>query len=446
MNRLLNNRNVHLFTILGLCLIALLFLTTAGLAAAEEAKLDLFIDLKAPEHVEQGGDYTINLLFGYLGTIVPPEDTWVEITIPDGVEFISATDKYKNSLPPDSIDGQTLHWDVGYSAVYWETEHIYILLSIDEELSQNTGLTITAEIGSSADETDYENNTASVTSLTCDMAGSYKQANAYELMPADVITYTITISLAPGGEQGSREVTLVDTLPPAEQVRFLGWVSQETGTFNGSTLQWQGRVQAGQPVQLQYRMGIEGDVPPDTALTNQARLHWWDSEAEAEREFDLEPVTVQVNLPDDAYMIGPEGGQWQHSYGITLTVPANAVQEMTRFQFKPLFQDDPPDARPPGWFFAHRAFEMHAFQFGEVHQFNKPLEIALEYSDQDVAGLHRNTLRFWYRYSPNSPWEIAGEPTSHQEGLIVFETDHFTQFALFARGAHQIHLPMVYSR
>lgn len=438
MDRLSINRSMRLITALGL---SLLILLVAGgvLAAAEDVRLDLFIELKAPEHVEPGGEYTVNLSYGNSNTAMTPEDAWVEATLPEGVQFLSALDKYDNPLPPDSVVGDVLHWDVGSAVPEWETQHIYIQLAVDEELSQNTSLTVMAEIGSSAAETDYDNNYASVTSVTCDMAGSTKQAHAYNVMPLDVITYTINIRLS----QGSREVTLVDTLPPAEQARFLGWVSEETGTYNGNTLRWQGRVQAGQAVQLQYRMGVEGDVPPDTALVNQARLHWWDTESQAEREFELAPVIVNVSMSDDAYMIGPEGGQWQHSYGITLTVPAHAVQSLTRFQFKPLFDDAPPEPGPPGWFFAHRAFEMNAFQFGEIHQFNKPLEIAVQYSDQDVAGLVRNTLRLWYRNGPNSPWEIADEAVRHQDGLIVFETDHFTEFALFARGGYQVHLPMV---
>jgi len=443
MNRQANFADMRFITILTFGMIALLLTTSVGLAAPDEVRLDLFIELNAPEHVEPGGEYTVNVSYGNANTAVTPEDTWVEATLPDGVQFVSATDKHQNPLAPDSVEGNTLHWDVGTPMPDWETEHIYILLSVEEGLTQSAALTVTAEIGTSAEEVSYDNNSASFTSLTCDMAGSVKQAHAYEFMPADVITYTITINLAQGSGQGSREVTMIDTLPPAEYARFLGWVSQETGIFNGSTLEWQGRVQAGQPLQLQYCMGVEGDIPPDTALLNQARLHWWDGEAEAERVYELEPVSVNVSLPEDAYMIGPDGGQWQHSYGVTLTIPAHAVQEITRFEFKPLFEDEHPDQVPPGWFFAHRAFEMHAFQFGEIHQFEAPLEIAIKYSEEDIAGLNRNSLRLWYRNGPISPWEISGEPVRQINDLVVFETDHFTEFALYAQGGYQVHLPMI---
>ena len=208
---------------------------------------------------------------------------------------------------------------------------------------------------------------------------------------------------------------------------------------------WQGRVQAGKSVQLQYRLGIEGDVPPGSAVTNQAQLHWWDDELEAQQEFGLEPATVRVSLPAGAYMIGLQGGQFQHSYGITLTVPAHAVQETTRFQFKP-HEGDEPEPSPSGWEYAHRAFEMQAFQFGEMHQFNQPLEIAIQYGDPDVAGLIRNSLRLWHRAGPNAPWEMVGEPKAHQYGLIKFETDHFSEFALFGQAAYQVHLPLIVSK
>lgn len=82
------------------------------------------------------------------------------------------------------------------------------------------------------------------------------------------------------------------------------------------------------------------------------------------------------------------------------------VQFVARFQFKPFYEEDHPDPGPPGWFFAHRAFEMHAFHFGEIHQFNKPLEFTIQYSDQDVVGLMRNSLRLWYRLDLNSPWKL----------------------------------------
>lgn len=424
-------------------IIVLLMITSTGLAASDAVRLDLFIELRAPEHVEPGGEYTVNISYGNSNTAVTPQDTWVEATLPDGVQFVSALDKHNNPLPPDSTQDGTLHWDVGTPIPDWETEHISILLSVDEALSQNSALTVSAEIGTSAAEVTYDNNTASVTSYICDMAGSYKQAQAHELMPLDVITYTITLKLAQGSSPGFRDVTLVDALPPAQHTRFLGWTSTEAGTYDGSQLHWQGRVHSAQPTVLQYRLGIEADVPQGTLLTNQARLHWWDSNAGVDREFELEPVTVRVSLAEQVMMIGPQGGQWQPEQDFTLTVPPLAVQETTRFQFKPRFENEAPDSAPPGWFFAGYGFDLGAFQFGEVHQFDQPLEFAFHDREQNMTGLLSGSLRLWYRPGPDSNWEIAPEPTLHQDGLIIFESDHLTEFALFARGAHRIHLPMI---
>jgi hypothetical protein len=46
-------------------------------------------------------------------------------------------------------------------------------------------------------------------------------------------------------------------------------------------------------------------------------------------------VTTVVTLPQYAHLFGPNGGEWAHQYGVTLTVPPQAVTETTRFQFAP---------------------------------------------------------------------------------------------------------------
>ena len=114
-------------------------------------------------------------------------------------------------------------------------------------------LTTTATIATTAIESDTTNNTTSVTSIVCDMAGSTKQVQAQHVMPGDVLTYTITISPArrSGGGMDTREVTLTDTLPFSHQVRFLGWNGTPPGTaIDGHMLRWQGQVRAGQPLTL----------------------------------------------------------------------------------------------------------------------------------------------------------------------------------------------------
>lgn len=410
-------------------------------AALADGEVDLTTTVKAPLHVEPGAEFTVNLSYSNEGSAASPEDTWVKATLPVGVIFVSAADKDGNPMPPDLVDGQTLQWNLGVLGAGSCCGHIFITEAVTADLPEDTLLENTSKIGSSAPESDTADNTATTTSEVCDMAGSTKQANLSQAKPADVITYTITIRMTQRhgeGAPGQREITLTDYLPPSNQARFLGWTSQEKGEFNGQTLHWQGQIQAGGQVRLQYQLGIEGDTPPGVLLTNRARLGW-DSD-----EMDLEPVDVETYLTEDDHMFGPGGGQWQHAYGLTLDVPPNGVPETTRFQFRPLFDETPPTNLPTGWAFAHRAFELTAFQFGEIHRFNQPLTITIGYDDQDTPGLDQNTLRLWYRAGPGEPWAMLGEPVQHRIGQdIIFETDHFTEFVLLGEGAYKLHLPIV---
>lgn len=423
--------------------LAITAFTSGVLAAPEDVRLDLFIELKAPEHVEPGGEYAVNISYGNSNTARTPADTWVEASLPTGVQFVSAKDKHNNPLPPDSTSGGNLHWDVGTPIPDWETEHITILLAVDEGLSQNSILTVTAEIGTTSAEVTLDNNTAAVTSYTCDMAGSYKQAHAYELMPLDVITYTITLSLAQGSSPGFQDVTLVDTLPPAHQVRFLGWTSSEQGTYEGSQLRWQGRVHSAQPTVLQYQLGIEADVPQGSLLSNQAHLAWWDSKAGTAREFELDPANVQVSMADNVAIIGSQGGVWQPATQFMLTVPPLAVQQDTRFQYEAMFVEEPPISPTPGWFYAGIGFKLQAFQFGEVAQFDQPLEITMQLDEKLMSGLQSETMQLWQRANPAEDWQPGPELIFTQEGLISFQCDHLTEFAIFAQGAYRVHLPVI---
>jgi hypothetical protein len=98
---------------------------------------------------------------------------------------------------------------------------------------------------------------------------------------------------------------------------------------------------------------------------------------------------------------------------------------------------------PPGLMYAQRAFELAAFRFGEVHQFRLPITITMHYSDAAVSGLKRETLRLWYRHGAGEPWAMLGEPVRAMSGILSFTTNHFTQFALFAEGAHKVYLPSI---
>jgi hypothetical protein len=258
-----------------------------------------------------------------------------------------------------------------------------------------------------------------------------------------VLTYTITLDLA--NRKGisspqSRQVTLTDTLPNMSQVRFLGWVGSDQGEIMGNELRWQGQVRAGEPKQLQYRLGVLGEVVSGTEIANGVQLAWQGG------QMDIEPITSTVNLPPFARMIGPQGFTWRHAEGVDIEVPPHAVTETTRFEFRPIFTDKQPVQGPPGWLFAHHAFELTAFRFGEVSQFGQAITLTLHLGGQEWAGLERNSLRLWYRNGPGEPWKRLGEPVQSSSDSISFQTDHFTQFALFGEPMYRIHLPFVQGR
>lgn len=435
---LLSKAFLSILAILGLAIVVLAGASTAGASQVDE--VDLSIGLKAPQHVEPGGTFVLNVSYSNLGTAASPLDTWVKVTLPAGASFVSATDRAGIALPPATSVDNVLTWQVGAVMPGICCQHILVTVQVDDKLANDTVLTSQAEIGSSAVESNLANNTIQVTSTVCDMAGSSKQAQVSRVKPGDAVMYTLTIRMiARNGMDASapREVELTDYLPPATQARFLGWVGEMNGTYDGEMLRWRGQVRAGEAVTLQYRLGIEGEVPAGSRVTNRARLSWNSG------EMDLDPVDVDVYLDENDHMFGPQGGQWQLQYGLTLEVPPNALQATTRFEFRPLFEDNPPPAVPPGNFFAHRAFTLTAFQFGEVHRFNQPITITIGYKDSDVQGLNRNTLRLWYRAGSGEPWAMLGEPQSHQNGQIRFTTDHFTEFALFGEGAYRLVLPYV---
>jgi hypothetical protein len=415
-----------------------LLLSVLGVATAATTSLaDLVVYLSAPDHVGLDTEYVVNLKYDNLGALGAP-DAQVNALLPAGTEFVTATNQAGTAVVPTAINGQTVTWDVGPVPAGVCCRHIFITLKTGADLVENTPLTLTATIATTAVESDTTNNTAQAVSVICDMAGSTKQVHAGWAMPGDVLTYTLQLQYQHrAGEPNQRWVELTDTLPFSHQARFLGWVGSITGTQHTSqALHWAGQVRAGEPITLQYRLGVEDDVPGGTIITTGAVLRW------SNGEMQLGPVTTVVTMSQHAYMFGPNGGEWAHQYGVTLTVPPHAVTETTRFQFREMSQTEIISG-PPGLLYAHRAFELTAFRFGEVHQFGQPLTITLHYSDTDVIGLKRETLRLWSRNGEGEPWAMLGEPARVRSNTLSFTTTHFTEFALFAEGAYKVHLPLI---
>jgi hypothetical protein len=433
-----------LIAVLGLGVIVVLLMSSSLSTAAASGEVDLTVEMEAPAHVSQGSIFLVRIAYYNLGAQVPP-DAQVTATLPAETQFITSTDRWGTPLPPDTTAGNTLSWNIERPYCYWPLNaccgHILLTLQAEEELPEGTELTTSASITTTAVESDTTNNEASVVSLVGVMAGSTKQVQARYAMPADVLTYTITISRAQqSGGSNWDWVTLTDTLPLSHQVRFLGWLGTVTCTVHeGHTLSWEGRVQAGEPVQLQYRLGVEGVVTPGTTLSNTAMLYW------GEHQMQLGPITTVITLPHGALALGPnQSGQVHHRHGVTLTVPPGAVTDTVRFQIGPLFTETKPSNPPAGLIFANRAFELNAYRFGhQVGQFNQPLTLTLSFADADAPGLKRETLRLWTRTASDGPWAVLGEPARVMSGTLAFTTTHLSEFALFGRGQYQTFLPLI---
>ena len=437
-------RTAPLIAVLGLGVVLVLLMPSSLSTSAASGEVDLTVEMEAPSRVAQGSTFLVRIAYYNLGTQVPP-DAQVTATLPAETQFITSTDRWGAPLPPDTTTGNTLSWNFErpycYSPLNACCGHILLTLQADEDLPEGTALTTSASISTTAVESDKTNNESSIVSLVGVMAGSTKQVQARHAMPADVLTYTITISRAhQSGGSNWDWVTLTDTLPFSHQVRFLGWQGTVTGTVHdGQTLSWEGKVQAGEPVQLQYRLGVEGVVTPGTTISNTAMLYW------GEHQMQLGPITTVITLPHGALALGPnQHGQVHHRHGVTLTVPPGAVTDTTRFQLGPLFTDTKPSNPPAGLLFANRGFEINAVRFGhQVAQFNGPLTFTLSFTDTDAPGLKRETLRLWTRSGPEGPWAVLGEPARVMSGALAFTTTHFSQFALFGRGQYQTFLPLI---
>lgn len=444
-------RNVRGFVRLGLLalgaalgLMAVTALLSSLAVLANTGEVDLMIRAMVPVNVDVGSTYVANVSYANKGTAKAP-DNWVQVTLPAGTQFVEATYPGGEPRPPDEVDGNVLTWTLRPLIADSTWGHIMVAVQVDEGLAAGVTLDVVAEIGGSAEESNTDNNTVTVTSTVCEMGGSMKRVHVRQAMPADVLEYTITIDLPQDGSGPSQQwVMLTDTLPAQHQARFLGWSGEVSGTLiEGHVLRWQGQVQAGVPLQLRYRLGVEGVVTPGEVLSNVAMLGWHG------QQMQLGPVNTIITVPHGVMGLGPgQGGEVQHRYGVTLTVPRGAVTDTTRFQLGPLPTDTHPIVPPGGLQFANRAFEVNAYRFGEpVGQFQAPLTITVRYSDTDVAGLRRETLRLWTRSGPGEPWAMMGEPVRTMSGTIAHTTTHLSEFALFGEPKDQIwhwlYLPMV---
>ncbi len=108
-------------------------------ASAEERSaegiVDLSVTIGAQQHVAPGESYFANIKVSNLGDIASPEDTEVTLLLPDGVEFVSAADRLGGDLPPTSISGSLLTWQVGAVPAGECCQHIFVTLAVEADLA-----------------------------------------------------------------------------------------------------------------------------------------------------------------------------------------------------------------------------------------------------------------------------------------------------------------------
>ena len=154
-------------------------LSVASVSAAmtTEGQIDLAVAIHAPDHVAVDANFTANIAYENAGTTAAP-DARVTATLPSGTQFITSTDRWGVPLPPDQIDGNVIAWDVGSLSPASCCDHILLTMKTAADLPEGTALTTTAEIATTAIESDTTNNLAETVSVVCDMAGSSKQVHA----------------------------------------------------------------------------------------------------------------------------------------------------------------------------------------------------------------------------------------------------------------------------
>ena len=138
----------------------------------------------------------------------------------------------------------------------------------------------------------------------------------------------------------------------------------------------------------------------------------------------------------------------------TLDLPAGSVNVTTTLVYTAL---QTVNTVPANWVFADHAFELNAYQNGVLmpgFAFNLPMYVAIEYTDDGVAGIDENTLQLmvWN----GSAWVDAAatcSPTSTyirntETNIIGVNVCHLTEFALFGQALPTVppdfYLPLLF--
>lgn len=205
---------------------------------------DLYVDKTLVSGTVLPGEIvTFSLRFGnaqpgHTGWWSTQGNVWITDTLPVGMEFITATQRYCKwtnwcSRSPERIEGQQLFWDMGWMAPSWWNE-IYLVARITDTAQAGDVFTNHVMVTSSQPDIDlepnYNNNVDSykvVIPLPIFGIGKVYESNR---VAGTVVTYTLTVINT--GKMPGTNLAMIDWTPD--------WVSYQDsdGSYSAGEVTW----------------------------------------------------------------------------------------------------------------------------------------------------------------------------------------------------------------
>lgn len=140
---------------------------------------------------------------------------------------------------------------------------------------------------------------------------------------------------------------------------------------------------------------------------------------------------------------------------ITIRFMASSVAETTRFRWTETELDDEALAIAPGSY-GQKTFMLKAIKGGEIlteFKFEEPIQITINYTDQDVMLIDEANLTLYYRDVGKNEWRPVSETCADEiDNLVMHNKEnnqltvtvcHLTQFGLFGQAIAGLYLPLV---
>ncbi len=271
------------------------------------------------------------------------------------------------------------------------------------------------------------------------------------LLPSPTISPTITPTITPSPEFGITLKAEPALASPGEKVS-LNWEITPSGaliSLSESVLRV--TVPAG-------FTPLKTDIPFDAAArtllvpmpVSKGSLEW-----DIARETSGEPVFVVELLDKNVVLastkltiylegntkIAPTGGEAKGLNGkVKVKIPDQAISEAISLNIHPLF-----DLASIPYPLSGRPFEILAQTDREqkpVHQFDKPIEIEVDYSDLGFSG-DPSTLSVFYYDEAEGTWEPLPTQMDAQRQVLIATSDHLTVFDIGNESWESARIPSV---